>query len=380
MHRRLWASAAMFALLFSCHPYGDALQGEFNAGAADPFNFPPAYRSSGGSFTRERGGSGSFAERVAFANGAPANYFFFPLPPSVVATTGYATPSAKADPRRIVGPGALPTSLGFVFEPGDPAAAVQDTTSCKAPDGYNFDQFRDAVHYDRQGNLVSALPNATFGIGAPPSFTYIPVVQRVSVASAGEACQSVKNDQSIVSRTDVTLAIDGTATPPAPKPDPVYLAWAVIDPGSPVFRAGKTAVDFNAYSIQHYGWYRQFLIAYLDGGQVQTDTVGGVTRMRIQKLYFPRSGITAVDATPTTKAIPGAALGVGYDVLEHKRGEADYSPLCQVFSYALPSGTPVPKDAATIEANGTAWNLQAGAPVPSSGAITPSYLFCFQAR
>lgn len=376
MQRRSWASAAALALLYGCHPYGDALQGEFNAGAADPFNFPPAYRSSGGSFTRERGGSGSFAERAAFAHGVPANYFYFPLPPSVVSTPGYPAPSAKADPLRIGGAGALPTSLGFQFEPGDPNAAVQDTASCVAPAGYNYDAFRDDVHYDRQGNLVSALPNANYVVGANPTFSYIPVVQRVSVASAGEACQSVKNDQTIVTRTDVTLAVDGTATPPAPKPDPVYLAWAVIDPGSPVFRVGQNAASTSGYTVQHYGWYRQFLIAYLDGGavptaQATTATGAPITRMVTQKLYFPRGGVTAKS---------GNGIGVGNDVVEHVRGEAGYSPVCQTYSYVVPAGSAPLKDAAAIEASAAALSLQPGAPIdPKTGAPTPAYIFCLQA-
>ena len=379
MPRRPLMSAGLLALLTACHPYGDSLQGEFNAGPADPFNFPAGYRSSGGAFTRERGGSGTFTERAAFAHGAAANYFFFPMPPSVVSTTGYAAAPATADPVRIAGPGSLPVSLGLEFEPGDPTAPVQDTTKCTPPAGYSYDAFRDDVQYDHQGNLVNALPNANYGIGSLPTWTYIPVVQRVSVASAGEACQSVKNDLNIVTRQDVTLALDTTAIPPVPKPDPVYLAWAVIDPGSPVFRVGQSAATATGYTVQHFGWYRQFLVAYLDGGQVSTvgaTTASGapITRMVTQKLYFPRTGAPG----------KGNGLGAGNDVVQFQRGEAGYSPICQIFSYTLPAGTPVPKDAAVIEAGAAGspatWNLQAGAPVGATGAITPTYGFCLQAQ
>src|SRR5712692_2990200 len=78
-----WLAGVAALLLFvACHPYGDSLTGEFNAGSADPFNFPPAYRSStGAGFSRQIAGSGTFTERRAFARGVASNYFFFPFPP-----------------------------------------------------------------------------------------------------------------------------------------------------------------------------------------------------------------------------------------------------------------------------------------------------------
>jgi len=379
-----WLAAVAALLLFvACHPYGDSLTGEFNAGSADPFNFPPAYRSStGAGFSRQIAGSGSFTERRAFARGVASNYFFFPFPPTFVGTTGYAQPAAVVDSVRIGGPSSLPVPLAFQIDPTDP---VQDTSNCTPPPNYQYDVFRDDVRYDRQGNLATVLPNANFGIGALPTWSYVPVVQRVPVASNGEPCQGVISDLTILKRPDVSVPVNPDATP---KPDPVFLAWAIIDPGSPVFRVGQTSANATGVGVQHWGWYRQFLIAYLDAGPIPTVdvTVGtaSVKRMVPQRLYFPRSVNGAA-----------AAIGAGNDVVQGVRGDppctpttpittACYSPVCQVFSYVLPGAAATnPKDVATIEASfgaGGTNTVQAGAPTTATGTITPTFVFCLQAQ
>ena len=364
----------------ACHPYGDVFQDQFNAGSADPFDFPPPYRgttANGGPATRQAAGSGSFTERKATAHGTPANYFLFPFPPSLVATTNYAAPGASVDPLK------LSTSLGYgyLFDPtGNPGDPVVDSTSCKAPNGYTYDQFRDDVDYSKQGQVFSALPAATFGVGSLPTWSYVPVVQRVPVTSNGEGCQKVITEKGLATRSDVTITL---GTPfadltPRAKPDGTLLAWAIIDPGSPVYRVGQTAANSpTGLNGQHWGWYNQFLIAYLDGGLVNTasTTVGAVTttRMVAQELYYPRTG-----AAPN-------GLGAGNDLVEFARGEAGYQPICHVNSYTLPAGQTVPTDAVALRAAAAAapaaWNLQAGAPISvATGAITPSYIFCLQAR
>jgi hypothetical protein len=360
----------------ACHPYGDALQGQFNAGSADPFNYPPAYR--GGGYTQQVAGSGSFNERKAFAHGAPANYYAFPFPPSLVATTGYAAPIAGTDALKV---SAAATPV-YQFDP--PAVAgtpEQDTTSCKAPPGYAYDPFRDDVHYDRQGNIFAALPAATFPVGGLPTWSYTPLVQRVTLTSHGEACQSADSDVGLLSRSDIQATLDTPAADGTPRAvrDPMYLAWSLIDPGSAVYRVDGTPT--TGVGVQHWGWYRQFLVAYLDGGLIPTadTTANNVTTKRMvpQDLYFPRSGVT-----PTPGS--GNGLGGGNELMQFQRGEAGYSPVCRVNSYTLPAGQPVPTDVAALKAaaaaNPTLWNLQAGAPVSATGAITPSYIFCLQAQ
>ena len=365
---------SVLLLATACHPYGDVFQDQFNAGSADPFDFPPAYRGTGS--TRQVAGSGSFAERKATAHGTAANYFLFPFPPSLVATPGYAAPAASVDPLK------LSTSLGYgyQFDPtGSPGDPVVDSSLCKPPGGYSYDSFRDSVDYSKQGQVFSALPAATFGVGSLPAWSYLPVVQKVPVTSSGEACQTVITEKNLATRGDVTVTL---GTPfadltPRAKPDGTLLAWAIIDPGSPVYRVGQNSANSpTGLNGQHWGWYNQFLIAYLDGGLVNTaaTTVGTVTtnRMVAQELYFPRLG-----ATPN-------GLGAGNDLVEFARGEAGYQPICHVNSYTLPAGQTVPTDAIALRAAAavapTLWNLQAGAPISANGAVTPTYIFCLQAR
>ena len=372
--RYIASLAVLFLAVAGCHPYGDAFQGQFNAGSADPFDFPPAYRGAGS--TRQVAGSGSFSEKKATAHGTAANYFFFPFPPSLIATTNYAAP-AGTDPLKL----SASLGYGYQFDPtGAPGDPVVDSTSCKGADGYSYDQFRDDVDYSKQGQVFTALPAATFGVGSLPNWTYVPLVQKVPVTSNGEGCQTVITEKGLATRGDVTVTLGTPFTDltPRAKPDGTLLAWAIIDPGAAVYRVGQTAATSPAgLNGQHWGWYNQFLIAYLDGGLVNTTatTVGAVTttRMVAQEMYYPRLGAAA------------NGLGIGSDLIEFARGEAGYQPICHVNSYTLPAGQPVPTDAIALRAAAAAapplWNLQVGAPISTTtGAITPTYIFCLQAR
>src|SRR4051812_32371162 len=69
---------------------------EFNAGGADPYSFPPAYRGVGQ--VRQTAASGTFTEVGAYAEKTPVGYFQFPFSPSQVQTTNYAPPNAQAWP------------------------------------------------------------------------------------------------------------------------------------------------------------------------------------------------------------------------------------------------------------------------------------------
>ena len=68
--------------------------GEFNAGGADPYNFPPPFRGAG--YRREMAGRGAFSEIRAYAGGKALGYFSFPFSPSQVPTTNYPAPAAAA--------------------------------------------------------------------------------------------------------------------------------------------------------------------------------------------------------------------------------------------------------------------------------------------
>src|SRR5262249_58579743 len=74
---------------------------------------------------------------------------------------------------------------------------------------------------------------------------------------------------------------------PTGMPDGTYYAWAMIDPGSQVFRATESASTSFGYSHHSYGWFNQCLVAYLDGGRVPI-VAGNPPRMMTQRLYYPR--------------------------------------------------------------------------------------------
>lgn len=349
-------------LLPACDPY-ERLQGEFIAGSVDPANFPPAYRGTGSS--RSLAGSGAMTETAAFARGSPANYFFFPM-----STTQSA---ATADPLRLLDNGqpyaAVPTPLTYVFDPTD-SVPFATPARCMPPPGYQYSAFRDAVHYDDQGNIFTALPDASFPSGAVPTWSYVPVVQQVTVQSMGETCQDIKSANTLLTSRNVVI--------PTPAGDGKYLAWATIDPGVPVYRVGQTAANSNGVTAQKYGWFRKYISAYLDGGYINTVqamvteqmVTKPVVRMRTQRLFYPRSMVQ-----PATGPAVAGARGAGYDVLEAKRGDATYSPVCEVMTYDTGGTTPVsmlPKDVAGVMSYVTG-------PRPLQTA-SPRYIFCLQVQ
>jgi hypothetical protein len=95
------------------------------------------------------------------------------------------------------------------------------------------------------------------------------------------------------------------------------------------------------------------------------------TRLKAQRVFVPRQIRPA-----TGMGMAPGRLGDGYDVLEFKRGQPGYSPLCQVWNYGDPMAMPVaaadlPKSAVTILGN-TALDAKAATPA--------QYVFCLQVR
>lgn len=317
MRRSLWL---LCVIAVGCDPYLQR-DGEYSNGAVDPVTFPPAYLGSGGDPMRS--GQGSFTEIRAYAGGQQKGYFSFPFPAALLAT--------GADPLKLT---------------KAPNAYVFDPTACTPPKNYVYDRWRDDVRLDRQFNVFTALPTATWPLGALPTWSYLPVVSEVPVAYGGP-CQGVK--------TDTTLG--------AYMPSGRYLANALIDVPAPVYRVGQSAANSNGLTVQQYGWYKHYLVAYLDGGVVPVANDHMVT----QRLYYPRSMI--MDGMTTA----AGSLGRGYDVLQAARGDAAYSPVCEVVTYdagGIKTPADLPRDAAAIEAMyGMA--LRPG---------TPAYVFCFQVQ
>jgi hypothetical protein len=333
----------------ACDPYGGFGEGEASVGPVDPAGFPPANLGAGGS--RTQSGRGVFVEILAFAGGAPAGYFAYPMPPGQL---------GSADPLRLSEDGEplarAPAPVAYDVAPG-----------CSPPDGYAYDARRDEVRLDEQGNVFTALPSATYAPGAPPASSYIPAVTAIAVDPRGRPCQSVKSERALLADL-------------APSTSSTLRAWLVIDPGAGVYRVGASAATHAGVGTQRWGWYQQYLLAYLDGGElptVEASVTEGepalekrVRRLVAQRLFHPRSIV--VDAAG---AVPGRA-GAGYDVLEARRGEAGSSPLCAVFTYD--AGRPLapeelPRDAATIlrEHDTPERPLRPG---------NPAYVYCLQVQ
>ena len=363
--------ACTFALGLACEPYGTwNKNGDENLGPVDPVNFPPGNLGVGGD--RKRPGRGRFSEITAYVGGQPLGYFTFPVP---------AVPMG-ADPLRVQDDGQpyppVPTPTAYVFDATDNDPFPTDNAyPCTPPSGYAYDQMRDEVDFSQQGNVLSALPSATYTEGVAATSSYVPVVAEASLTSRGRACQKLKSEALIESALGADRPLSGR-----------YLAWLVIDPSAPVYpRDVPTGVypaghpmegqSHSGMGLQRWGWYNRFLGAYLDGGYIPTEDVmvtmpapRMVKRMKPQRLFIPRQVAGAMMTMAAGRA------GAGYDVLEFKRGEAGYSPLCQVWVYGdtmmpPPTAATLPKNAKDI--------LDAPA-LNAAAAMPASYVYCLQVR
>lgn len=396
---------------------------EFNAGGIDPYNFPPAYRGHNcfsSICVRQTAGSGTFTEVLAFAKGQPVGYYAFPFSPSQVHTTGYSPPSGAlwpegvVDPLRVSGPGTdfrqssgnpVPVPMVYNFDPPGGLDPFAPAHKCKAPANYQRHPFWDAIPLNEQWNVFTFPPDrfASFPFAALPTWSYRPVVAEVPVTTKDYACQAAKSERTLLKLADEGKLDVPRGEPEAdkrfgrlglPTPDR-FLAWAIIDPGAAVVRVGERpdllqGGKVNGISVQKYGWYGQFIVAYIDGGYIPVEDgprVGGAPtkRMRPMRLYYPRSPVIRRGASSPT---PGA-LGQGYDVVQADRftDPEQYSPVCEVWTYELRGPTrqeDLPKDEATIIelANSTlepARTPQSPTAVTPNVNIVPRYIFCLQA-
>lgn len=419
---RLGQASILLAGVYACDKFEDNFDSntDFNAGGADPYNFPPPYRGTGA--TRQTAASGTFTEIAAYANGQPIGYFQFPFSPSQVSTTNYSAPVGTAwpdgqiEPLRVSGPGTdfraslnnpVPVPSVYNFDPPGTTNPFSTATKCRTPEGYSFNAYRDAFPQDQQWNIFTFLPDryTTYGFGTLPTWSYRPIVAEVPVTTESYLCQSAKSERTLLAEAGKGALGVPLGPPEADKtlgrlgqPNGKFLAWAIIDPGSPVLRVG-TKFDIlqggthNGTTVQKYGWYGQFIIAYIDGGYipiVDGPTVAGAPtkKMRTQRLYYPRSSVYTDGKDPSTAA-PGT-FGAGYDVVQGSRFAQDpsaYSPVCELWTYSLPGSTAIsalPKDEATIlaMANSTlepARTTQSTTAYTPNTTIVPRYVFCLEA-
>jgi hypothetical protein len=317
---RLCLVAALAAGMGACQPYDQS--GEFYAGAVDPKDFPVVYRGAGISSSS----NGTFEANAAVVRGEKVGYYPFPVPASVT------------NPLRPRG------SSVYVFDPGA-ASPFPSPAKCAPPRGYAYNQYRDYIRFDEQGNIFTRLPARTVDmLNVVETFTYEPLVAEIAVTSNGVPCQEPKSATNIVTRKDVTLDL----IPPAMgvpnamasgKPDGKYLAWAIIDPTADVRYPGGALDPRTFLGPQKWGWFDHFLLAYIDGGYVPTAPMtvtapdGMMTTTTVlvsQNIYVPSSVL--VKGAP----VPNDDIGTPSDVLQFKRGEAGYSPLCKVMVFTPP--------------------------------------------
>jgi len=203
------------------------------------------------------------------------------------------------------------------------------------------------------------------------------------VSSNGEPCQDTKSEKTLRQRSDVELKTQG-------EPDGKFLAWAIIDPGAGVYhRLGapiggdaRTGNPPGGVDLQKFGWFNHYLLAYLDGGYIPTESIMAanqgptMVRMVTQDIYYPRSLVIHSGSLGTA---PGK-LGRGYDLLQFKRGEPGYSPVCRVLTYDAGD----PRTLADLPHNVDDLNALYGDTIappdqpPAPATPIPLFIYCLQ--
>ncbi|HME92428.1 MAG TPA: hypothetical protein VKE49_13445 [Myxococcaceae bacterium] len=374
----LLLTTATAAALTGCGDPYEKREGEYYAGPVDPVNFPPEYLGSGGN--RFRAGAGIFVASGVWANRRRTEYFAFSFTPSQLALPDKLLVLDDGQPNAST---TIPAPIAYVFDPRDDTP-FPETPRCEVPPNYIYDRQRDAIRFNEQWNVFTVLPSATYTPGIASTTTYVPVVSEVPVRSNGEPCQDTKSEKTLRSRADVTLPTQGA-------PDGRFLAWAIIDPGAGVYhRLGAPSTPGDARTgnppggvdLQKFGWFNHYLLAYLDGGYIPTQTdiatnpSRTVVRMVTQDLYYPRSLVIHVGPLGTA---PGA-LGRGYDLLQFRRGEPGYAPVCRVLTYDT-GDTRAPADLPRSVDELNALYGDTIAPPdqpPAPAAPIPLFIYCLQ--
>ena len=306
-HKTIVAAAlGSLATLPACNPYNN-FSGEYYAGPFDGTGFPSAYQGELPGPADQ--GGGVITPIAAAANNAAIGYYMFPLGKGQGADPDGVLPD---DPLNV---DFLTIPNAYVFDPvATPANALPSPGKCAFPKEYVFDQRTEAYRHDEQGVIFTSVPNAA----------YFPIVAEVPVTSAGQPCQDAKSAAAVKAKLDGIQV--GT-------PDGKYLAFAILDPASDVQPNGA-----NGLGPIHLGFYNHFLVQFIDGGYVPTISVQAMgmtpahTEFVTQKLYYPTSVAGVDDMTMMPIAVPADPF-TGNDILEAGRGDAGYSPICEVWSY-----------------------------------------------
>jgi hypothetical protein len=236
----------------------------------------------------------------------------------------------------------VPAPKVYVFDPTD-QRPFPSPSKCAPPSShYVFDQRTEAYRSDEQGAIFTVLPDQP---------GYVPIVAEVHVDSKSEHCQSIKSARTLLARAGQEVDLPLTSDLPRRSvTDGNYLAWAIVDPGADVRPVGP-----NGLGPIHLGWYNKFLLAYLDGGYIPTEASSKAgpgdpfTVMRTQQLLTPDQ-ILAFDGAGNTVPGPGG-LGKGYDILDARRGDDGYSPLCEIVGFTPSDPLHPRKDKAALDAS-----------------------------
>ena len=342
---KLRVGVVWWFLLFSssgCTPY-DRRSGEYNAGPVDVSHFPAAYLGAGGD---AKFGGGVFAASDAFVDDNTVGYYAFPFSAAQLAADD---PLALGD--------SFATPPAYVFDPGasDP---FPGKPRCAAPAGYVYDEQRDGIRYDDQGNVFTALP---------ADASYVPLVAEVPVQSHGEPCQSIKSVETLVQDPLVVVPLQpppkGSAANALPSgvADGKLAAWALVDPSAEVDFPDGTLDPTTHLGPQKFGWYAHYLTQYLDGGYVPTTATDLVAQTLFVPTLVPGTDMSGAPAAVPTMGAPGS----GFDVLSAKRGAAGYSPVCRVMTF-------VPADPMNPPTSAAAIDMATAMPAP-----TP-FVYCLQ--
>jgi len=332
---RNWALALSLAALPACNPYQN-FSGEYYAGPIDATAFLAPYHGELPGPADQ--GGGTIAGAMAFAKGQQVVYYMFPFS---------GAQNSQVDPL------ALDTTVlslpkAYVFDADPVMGKPFPAAKCKGPENYTFDQRSEAWRADEQGVIFSTTPTSP---------DYVPVVQEAPETAAGRTCQDIKSKQTLLS-----VMKD-------PGADNNFLAFAIIDPTADV--TPHTA--FGLGPVRE-GWYNHFLVTFLDGGYIPTESVPGMmgsdpyTRMTPQTLYAP-TAIPGMDANMNPVPVAGGP-GMGWDILDAARGQSGYSPVCHVLTY-------VPDD--PLNPKTSTADLSA-AELASAGSATADqgFFFCLQ--
>ncbi len=318
-----WLILASLVCGLGCSPF-ERRSGSYSAGAVDPVHFPLPYLGDGGD--GKRPGSGRFQYVTAYARKIPLSYYPLPL---------HGEQASAKDPLDLSSAlSSVSLPLGYHFDP-DRTADGQDSRRCIAPADYVYDQSarrRDAARLDRQGNIFTALPTESDPAGKT---TYVPVVREVVVKSDKNPCQDPKSEENLTSRVDLSLDLvsppeGSVGAIPTGRPSGRYLLWILIDPAAEVLYPGGKLDPVTQLGPQRFGWFRQYLAAYLDGGVIPLDVLSppGKARMQTQRLLYPSRVLDA-----KTGMVVAGEVGMGFDIVEFRRGEEGYSPVCHVYSF-----------------------------------------------